>query len=76
VKYATFRGDSRAQLLVDDSTSFRAVLVPATVEVREDVAAELPRFRVIQESTGGRARRREAASGTGGKGTGPAGHDA
>ena len=42
VKYAIFRHDARAQLLIDDSTSFRAVLVPATVEIREDIAAELP----------------------------------
>src|ERR1700680_174494 len=49
VKYAIFRRDPRAQLLVDDPTSFRAVLVPATVEIREDIAAELPRFRAIRE---------------------------
>jgi PPOX class probable F420-dependent enzyme len=53
VKYAIFRRDPRAQLLVDDSTGFRAVLVPATVEVREDIAAELARFRAIREKYGG-----------------------
>ena len=52
VKYAIFRRDPRVQLLVDDSTSFRAVLVPATVEIREDIAAELPRFRAIREKHG------------------------
>jgi len=52
VKYAIFRREPRAQLLVDDSTSFRAVLVPATVEIREDIAAELPRFRAIREKHG------------------------
>ena len=52
VKYAIFRRDPRAQLLVDDSTGFRAVLVPATVEIREDIAAELPRFRSIREKHG------------------------
>jgi PPOX class probable F420-dependent enzyme len=52
VKYAVFRRDPRAQLLVDDSTSFRAVLVPAAVEVREDIPAELPRFRAIREKYG------------------------
>ena len=52
VKYAIFRRDPRAQLLVDDSTGFRAVLVPATVEIREDIAAELPRFRAIREKHG------------------------
>ena len=49
VKYAIFRRDPRAQLLIDDSTGFRAVLVAATVEIREDLAAELPRFRAIRE---------------------------
>ena len=41
-----------AQLLVDDCTGFRAVLVPGTVEVREDIAAGLPRFRAIREKHG------------------------
>jgi PPOX class probable F420-dependent enzyme len=49
VKYAIFRRDARAQLLVDDSTGFRAVLVSATVEIRENIAEELPRFRAIRE---------------------------
>jgi PPOX class probable F420-dependent enzyme len=52
VKYRIFRRDPRAELAVDDSTSFRAVLIPATVEVREDIAAELPRFRAIREKHG------------------------
>jgi PPOX class probable F420-dependent enzyme len=52
VKYAIFRRGRRAQLLVDDSTGFRAVLVPATVEIREDIVAELPRFRAIREKYG------------------------
>src|ERR1700738_5161937 len=52
VKYAIFRRDPRAQLAVDDSTGFRAVLVPATVEIREDIAVELPRFRAIREKHG------------------------
>jgi len=52
VKYKIFRRDQRAQLLVDDPTGFRAVLVPATVEIREDIAAELPRFKAIREKHG------------------------
>ena len=52
VKYNVFRHDPRAQLLVDDSTAFRAVLVPATAEIREDFAAELPRFKAIREKHG------------------------
>src|ERR1700756_6001733 len=52
VKYAIFRRDPRAQLLIDDSTGFRAVLVPATAEIREDIAAELSQFRAIREKYG------------------------
>ncbi len=39
-------------MLVDDPTGFRAVLVPATAEIREDIAAELPRFSAIREKHG------------------------
>jgi PPOX class probable F420-dependent enzyme len=52
VKYAIFRRDPRAELAIDDSVGFRAVLVPATVEIREDVAADLPLFRAIREKHG------------------------
>jgi PPOX class probable F420-dependent enzyme len=52
VKYAIFRRDARANLVVDDSTGHRALLIPATVEIREDIAAELPRFRAIGEKHG------------------------
>jgi PPOX class probable F420-dependent enzyme len=52
VKYTIFRRDPRAQLVIDDCTGFRAVLVRATVEIREDIAAELPRFRAIREKHG------------------------
>ena len=51
-KYAIFSRDPRVQLLVDDSTGFRAVMIPGTVEIREDIAAELPRFRAIREKHG------------------------
>ena len=51
-KYAIFRRDSRAQLAVDDCTGYRAVLVRGIVEIREDIAAELPRFRAIREKHG------------------------
>lgn len=52
VKYAMFRRDPRAELVVDDSTGFRTVLVEGTVEIREDLVAELPRFRAIREKHG------------------------
>jgi PPOX class probable F420-dependent enzyme len=51
-KYAVFRRDPRAQLLIDDPAGFRAVLVPATVDIREDLPAELPRFRAIRGKHG------------------------
>jgi PPOX class probable F420-dependent enzyme len=52
VKYAIFRRDPRAQLLIDDPVGFRAVLVSATAEILEDLAAELPHFRAIREKHG------------------------
>ena len=51
-KYAIFRRDPRAQLAVDDATGFRTVLVRGTVEIREDLAAELDRFRAIRAKHG------------------------
>jgi PPOX class probable F420-dependent enzyme len=51
-KYAIFRNDPRAELLIDDSTGFRYVQVDVTVEIREDLAAELPSFRAIREKMG------------------------
>jgi PPOX class probable F420-dependent enzyme len=51
-KYAIFCRDARAQLVIDDPLGFRAVLVSGTVEIREDVASELHRFRAIREKYG------------------------
>ncbi len=51
-KYRVFRRDPRGLFVVDDSTGFRCVMVYGTVDVREDVAAELPRFRAIREKHG------------------------
>jgi PPOX class probable F420-dependent enzyme len=52
VKYAMFRRDPRVELVVDDSTGFRYVHVSGQVEIREDVPAELARFRAIREKHG------------------------
>jgi PPOX class probable F420-dependent enzyme len=52
VKYRIFTRDPRAQLLVDDCTGFRYLMVYGTVDIREDLAAELPRFRAIREKHG------------------------
>jgi PPOX class probable F420-dependent enzyme len=51
-KYAIFRRDARAEMVVDDPAGLRAVLVSGTVEIREDVAAELAHFRAIKEKYG------------------------
>jgi PPOX class probable F420-dependent enzyme len=52
MKYAIFRRDPRAQLVVDDPAGLRAVLIPATVEIREDTATQLPRFQAIRDKYG------------------------
>jgi PPOX class probable F420-dependent enzyme len=52
LKYKIFRADPRAQLLLDDPAGLRAVLTYATVEIRENAAAELSRFRAIQQKYG------------------------
>src|SRR5437879_2863799 len=44
-KYRIFQRDPRVELVVDDCTGFRCVLVSGQVTIREDIAAELPRFR-------------------------------
>jgi PPOX class probable F420-dependent enzyme len=51
-KYAIFQRDPRAGLAIDDSTGHRCVLVSGQVEIRENVAAELARFRAIREKHG------------------------
>jgi PPOX class probable F420-dependent enzyme len=52
VKYAMFRRDPRAELVVDDATGYRYAHISGNVEVRENVPAELPRFRAIREKHG------------------------
>jgi PPOX class probable F420-dependent enzyme len=51
-KYAIFAADPRAELLIDDSTGFRAVMVSGRAEVWEDLSAGLPYFRAIREKYG------------------------
>ncbi len=51
-KYRIFRRDPRAELVVDDPVGFRYVEVPAAVEIREDVPANLSLFRAIREKHG------------------------
>jgi PPOX class probable F420-dependent enzyme len=52
VKYPVFRRDPRVELCVDDSTGHRYASLSGTVEILEDVHAELPRFRAIREKHG------------------------
>jgi PPOX class probable F420-dependent enzyme len=52
MKYKIFGRDPRAQLVLDDPAGLRAVLIPATVEIREDITAELPHFRAIRDKYG------------------------
>ncbi len=52
VKYHVFRRDPRVELVVDDATGHRYVHVSGTVKIREDVPAELRRFRAIREKHG------------------------
>ena len=52
LKYKIFSRDPRAQLVLDDPAGLRAVVIPATVGIREDAAAELPRYRAIREKYG------------------------
>jgi len=51
-KYHIFRRDPRAELIVDDPTGFRYIEVPTTVEIREDVPANISLFRAIREKHG------------------------
>jgi PPOX class probable F420-dependent enzyme len=51
-KYTIFRRDPRAQVVLDDPAGLRAVLISATVEIREDTGADLARYRAIREKYG------------------------
>ena len=51
-KYKIFSHDPRVELVFDESNGFRYVAVSGTVEIREDIHAELPRFRAIREKHG------------------------
>ena len=51
-KYTIFRRDPRAELVVDDPEGMRYVEIPAMVEIREDVPANVSLFRAIREKHG------------------------
>jgi PPOX class probable F420-dependent enzyme len=51
-KYHIFRRDPRAELVVDEPEGMRYVEIPTTVEIREDVRADVALFRAIREKHG------------------------
>lgn len=51
-KYNIFRRDPRAELVVDDPEGMRYVEIPTTVEIREDVPANVSLFRAIRQKHG------------------------
>lgn len=51
-KYAIFGRDPRVELLIDDATGHRSVLVDGTVEIWEDLIAGLPYFRAVRTKYG------------------------
>ena len=51
-KYNVFRRDPRVELVIDDDPGRRYVGLSGTVEIREDVPANLHLFRAIREKHG------------------------
>lgn len=51
-KYKIFSRDPRVELLFDDSEGFRYVALSGTVEILDDMHAELAHFRAIREKHG------------------------
>jgi uncharacterized pyridoxamine 5'-phosphate oxidase family protein len=51
-KFTIFGANPRGVVLVDDSIGYRYVRAAVTVEIREDLTAELPRFRAIRQKMG------------------------
>jgi uncharacterized pyridoxamine 5'-phosphate oxidase family protein len=51
-KFTIFRANPRGVVLIDDSIGYRYVRAAVTVEIREDLTAELPRFRAIRQKMG------------------------
>jgi PPOX class probable F420-dependent enzyme len=51
-KYTIFRRDPRAELVIDEPEGMRYVEIPAAVEIREDVPANISLFRAIRTKHG------------------------
>jgi PPOX class probable F420-dependent enzyme len=51
-KFTIFRANPRGVVLIDDSTGYRYIRAAVTVEIREDLPAQLPAFRAIRQKMG------------------------
>lgn len=51
-KYRVFGNDDRVQLVVDDATGFRYVVIDGRVEISEDVENGLPFFQMLRAKHG------------------------
>jgi PPOX class probable F420-dependent enzyme len=51
-KYTIFRRDPRVELVIDDEPGHRYVGLSGTVEIREDIPANIHLFRAIREKHG------------------------
>ena len=51
-KFENFSRDPRVQLVIDDATGFRTVLVDGTVELRDDHEAVFEQFKAIRAKHG------------------------
>jgi PPOX class probable F420-dependent enzyme len=51
-KYRNFTRDPRVQLVLDEPTSFKTVLIDGTVDIWEDLERGLPFFKKIREKHG------------------------
>jgi PPOX class probable F420-dependent enzyme len=51
-KFRIFRRDPRVQVLIDDATGFRSVLIDGTAEIWEDHEQGLPYYRAVREKYG------------------------
>lgn len=58
-KYRVFTNEPRAQLVIDDSTGFRYVIVDAAVQVAEDIEAGLDFFERLRSKHGRGGQSRE-----------------
>ncbi len=51
-KFRLFSNDGRVQLMIDDSTGFRYIVVNGTVDIADDVEQGIPYFRALRAKHG------------------------